>query len=64
MPELPEVQTIVNDLNKVLPGLKVRDVWCDAVNNILINLSGDRTLKLAVLPFVAINIKSSKIRRW
>lgn len=29
MPELPEVQTIVFDLNKVLPGLYVRDFWCD-----------------------------------
>lgn len=30
MPELPEVQTIVSDLNKVLPGLYVRDFWCDS----------------------------------
>lgn len=29
MPELPEVQTIVNDLEKVLPGLKIMDVWTD-----------------------------------
>jgi len=29
MPELPEVETIVNDLKKVLPGLKIRDVWSD-----------------------------------
>ncbi|MBI4691950.1 MAG: bifunctional DNA-formamidopyrimidine glycosylase/DNA-(apurinic or apyrimidinic site) lyase [Candidatus Terrybacteria bacterium] len=29
MPELPEVETIVNDLKKVLPGLKIRDVWTD-----------------------------------
>ena len=29
MPELPEVQTIVSDLSKVLPGLKIRDVWSD-----------------------------------
>ena len=29
MPELPEVHTIVSDLNKVLPGLKIQDVWCD-----------------------------------
>lgn len=28
MPELPEVQTIVSDLNKVLPGLVIRDFWC------------------------------------
>ncbi len=31
MPELPEVQTIVSDLNKVLPGLSVRDFWCDSL---------------------------------
>lgn len=30
MPELPEVQTIVSDLNKILPGLYIRDFWCDA----------------------------------
>lgn len=29
MPELPEVETIVNDLRKVLPGLKIQDVWSD-----------------------------------
>ncbi|MFA4890235.1 MAG: DNA-formamidopyrimidine glycosylase family protein [Candidatus Paceibacterota bacterium] len=29
MPELPEVETIVNDLKKVLPELKIRDVWSD-----------------------------------
>lgn len=29
MPELPEVETIVNDLRTVLPGLKIRDVWTD-----------------------------------
>ena len=32
MPELPEVETIVNDLKKVLPGLKIRDVWSDVFN--------------------------------
>lgn len=32
MPELPEVQTIVSDLNKILPGLYVRDFWCDVKN--------------------------------
>lgn len=32
MPELPEVETIVNDLKKVLPGLKIRDVWSDFFN--------------------------------
>lgn len=29
MPELPEVQTIVNDLEKILPGLKIGDAWTD-----------------------------------
>src|SRR4029077_9158017 len=29
MPELPEVQTTVNGLNKVLKGLTVADVWTD-----------------------------------
>jgi formamidopyrimidine-DNA glycosylase len=29
MPELPEVQTIVSDLKKILPGLKIRGVWTD-----------------------------------
>jgi len=34
MPELPEVQTTVNGLNKVLPKLKITDVWTDlAVGN-------------------------------
>lgn len=32
MPELPEVETIVNDLRKVLPGLKIRDVWSDVLS--------------------------------
>ena len=29
MPELPEVQTIVNDLNKKVRGLTITDVWTD-----------------------------------
>ncbi len=29
MPELPEVTTTVNGLNKVLPNLKIADVWSD-----------------------------------
>jgi len=29
MPELPEVQTIVNDLNKTIKGLKITGVWID-----------------------------------
>lgn len=29
MPELPEVETISKDLNKKIPGLKIRDFWSD-----------------------------------
>jgi formamidopyrimidine-DNA glycosylase len=29
MPELPEVTTTVNGLQKVLPGLSIADVWTD-----------------------------------
>lgn len=29
MPELPEVQTTASQLNRVLPGLSIRDVWTD-----------------------------------
>ncbi|MFH1175443.1 MAG: bifunctional DNA-formamidopyrimidine glycosylase/DNA-(apurinic or apyrimidinic site) lyase [bacterium] len=29
MPELPEVQTIVNDLNKKIRGAEIADIWCD-----------------------------------
>lgn len=29
MPELPEVQTIVNDLNRKIKGLTIADVWTD-----------------------------------
>ena len=29
MPELPEIQTIVNDLNKKVKGLTITDVWTD-----------------------------------
>lgn len=32
MPELPEVETIVSDLRKVLSGLKIRDVWSDVAS--------------------------------
>lgn len=65
MPELPEVQTIVSDLGKVLTGLKITGFWTDIPKfrkikdeilgekilnlerrgkNILINLSGNKTL--------------------
>lgn len=29
MPELPEVHTIVTDLKRFIPGLKIKDVWTD-----------------------------------
>jgi len=29
MPELPEVHTTAQNLNKILPGLKIKDVWSD-----------------------------------
>ncbi|KKQ76370.1 MAG: Formamidopyrimidine-DNA glycosylase [Parcubacteria group bacterium GW2011_GWC1_38_6] len=29
MPELPEVETIVRDLNKSVLGRKIEDIWCD-----------------------------------
>ncbi|MFN7088898.1 MAG: DNA-formamidopyrimidine glycosylase family protein, partial [Candidatus Paceibacteria bacterium] len=29
MPELPEVQTIVDDLNKTVKGLKITGFWTD-----------------------------------
>jgi len=29
MPELPEVQTTINDLKKKIVGLKIVDVWTD-----------------------------------
>ncbi|MFH0804496.1 MAG: DNA-formamidopyrimidine glycosylase [Candidatus Zambryskibacteria bacterium] len=31
MPELPEVETIVKDLKRFVPGLKVTDVWADVL---------------------------------
>ena len=31
MPELPEVHTIVTDLKKFIPGLKIMDVWTDVL---------------------------------
>lgn len=49
MPELPEVETIVNDLKKVLPGLKIRDVWSDLKKlpkNIKKDVVGKKILKL------------------
>lgn len=46
MPELPEVQTIVSDLDKVLPGLKVRDVWTDLPRLWLEDLIGKKFLSI------------------
>ena len=49
MPELPEVQTIVSDLQKILPGLKIGDVWTDwkkMFKNISFALNGKLTLSL------------------
>jgi len=34
MPELPEVETIVRDLNKKITGREIRDVWTDFPKNI------------------------------
>lgn len=34
MPELPEVETTVKDLNKKIKGLKIQDVWCNWVKMI------------------------------
>jgi formamidopyrimidine-DNA glycosylase len=49
MPELPEVETIVNDLKKVLPGLKILDVWSDLKKlpkNIKKEVTGRKILKV------------------
>lgn len=48
MPELPEVETIVNDLKKVLPGLKIRDIWSDVFNarKIKKEIAGKKILKI------------------
>jgi formamidopyrimidine-DNA glycosylase len=48
MPELPEVETIVNDLKKVLPELIIRDVWSDVFNarKIKKEIAGGKILKV------------------
>ncbi len=48
MPELPEVQTIVTDLKKVLPGLKITDFWTDipSFRKIEKEVVGKKILKL------------------
>lgn len=48
MPELPEVETIVNDLKRALPKLKIRDVWSDVFNarKIKKEIKGEKILKI------------------
>ncbi len=48
MPELPEVQTIITDLKKVLPGLKIADFWSDipSFRKIRKEVVGKKILKL------------------
>jgi formamidopyrimidine-DNA glycosylase len=48
VPELPEVQTIINDLKKVLPELKIRDVWSDHKKMVKIPSSFDKFKKEVV----------------
>ena len=57
MPELPEVQTIVSDLNKKIVGYTIVDFWSDwpkAIKNLslekfnLILLADSRAKKLAI----------------
>jgi len=45
MPELPEVQTVVSQLQKEIPGLSIRDVWSDWPK-ILQVVSHDNHLKI------------------
>jgi len=48
MPELPEVETITNDLKKFLPGLKIRGIRTDipAFKNLKKELVGKKILKI------------------
>jgi len=48
MPELPEVHTIVTDLKKFIPGLKITDVWTDvsAFKKIKRNTMGEKILNV------------------
>jgi formamidopyrimidine-DNA glycosylase len=48
MPELPEVETIVNDLKKFLPGLKITDVWTDVIKfkNLKKQVKNEKILKI------------------
>ena len=45
MPELPEVTTTTNGLQKVLPGLAIRDVWTDLAKKIPTRTHFEDTLK-------------------
>lgn len=61
MPELPEVQTIVSDLNKILPGLKIADVWTDWFENFKKELIGKKILNLQRrAKFILINLSENK----
>lgn len=48
MPELPEVETIVRDLKRFVPGLKITDVWTDVKNfkKIKREVVGEKILKV------------------
>jgi len=48
MPELPEVQTIVDDLNKKIIGRKITGVWFDWPKMITIIFADQRGLKLQI----------------
>lgn len=61
MPELPEVQTIVSDLNKVLPRLKITDIWTDWFENFKKELIGRKILNLKRrAKFILINLSENK----
>ena len=50
MPELPEVETIVNDLNKKVPNLKIQDIWSDVekfkIKNLKSKIVGNKIEKI------------------
>ena len=61
MPELPEVQTIVSDLNKILPGLKITDIWTDWFKDFKKELVGRKILNLKRrAKFILINLSGNK----
>lgn len=45
MPELPEVTTTVNGLKKVLPGLRILDIWTDLAKKKVSRKDFERTIK-------------------